>query len=140
MDGPIKLFFKSFYGGTDFEAQLLSVSTFLNVDVCLVLDRSGSMEGQKITDLRTAVDAFLFELEQTDADEQVALATYSDVSSLDQTLTTDYTDIRGVLATLQADGYTAIGEGLYSGITGVIGDRATHFLDSGYRADDRRAT
>jgi Ca-activated chloride channel family protein len=119
--GPIRLFFNSFYGGPDFESQISAVSTFLNVDVCLVLDRSGSMEGQKLIDLKIAVEGFLFELEQTNADEQVALASYSDSSRLDETLTTDYSAIRDKLNSLEADGTTAIGEGLYSGIAGVTG-------------------
>lgn len=120
-DGAVTLFFNSIYGGADFEPKLSSVSTFLNVDVCLVLDRSGSMQGQKLKDLRNAVNVFLNELEKTDADEQVALASYSDKARLDSALITDYAPIRKKVKNYKASGMTAIGLALYEGIDGVTG-------------------
>jgi uncharacterized protein YegL len=123
-NGPIALFFASFYGGQDFEPQVSVVSTFLNVDVCLVLDRSGSMKGQKLRDLKLAVHDFLDVLEQTDADEQVALASYSSKSRLDVKLVTKYAGIRDHVDDFRASGMTAIGRALNTGIDGVTGSRS----------------
>ena len=58
---------------------------------------------------------------QTDAEEQVALASYADSARLDQPLTTNYSLVRDKVRQFQASGRTAIGEGLYSGIAGVTG-------------------
>lgn len=121
-DGAVQLFFHSVYGGGDFEPEVTTVSTFLNVDVGLVLDRSGSMKGNKLRDLKDAVEVFLQELEKTDSDEQVALASYSTSSRLDETLTTDYAPIRKTVKKMNASGLTAIGQALYDGIDGVMGN------------------
>lgn len=119
--GAVSLFFSTFYGGQDFEPTLASTSTFMNVDVCLVLDRSGSMKGQKLKDLQNAVNVFLYELDQTTSDEQVALASYSSNASLDLNLSTDYGPIRKKVGKYKANGFTAIGEALQKGIDGVTG-------------------
>ncbi len=119
--GAVSLFFSSLYGGKEFEPTVTSISTFMNVDVCLVLDRSGSMKGQKLKDLQNAVSVFLYELDQTTSDEQVALASYSSNASLDLNLSTDYGPIRKKVGKYKADGFTAIGEALEKGIDGVTG-------------------
>lgn len=119
--GSIDLFFGSLYGHSEFEPSLESISTFMNVDVCLVLDRSGSMRGQKLVDLQAAVQVFLYELRQTTSDEQVALASYSSSATLDQNLTTDYSPITSDVNAFEARGMTAIGRALYAGINGVTG-------------------
>lgn len=99
-DGAIPLFFGRIVGAGDFEPSQTATASFLNVDICLVLDRSTSMKldddssesGMYISDPRfcdvptstsrwTALDAavqiFTNELRLTQGDEQVALATYS---------------------------------------------------------------
>ena len=125
VDGAVNLYFNSFYGGPDYEPSFTAVSSFLNVDVCLVLDRSGSMEGQKLTDLQTAVAGFFTELELTSSLEKVALASYSDASAVDQGLTTDYAVIKNDVNNFLADGYTAIGLALYSGMSAITGANAS---------------
>jgi Ca-activated chloride channel homolog len=120
--GAIDLFFSTFYGGKRFEPTVTAISTFMNIDVCLVLDRSGSMKGKKLRDLQAAVEVFLSELEDTDTDEQVALASYATTASLDVTLATDYSEIRDEVDDYEAKGNTAIGLALYKGIAGVTGN------------------
>ncbi len=103
--GAIPLFFSSFYGGGNFEPGLSSTASFLNVDVCLVLDRSTSMKLSTVTKesgmytsdprfcrppnaesrwmaLDGAVRVFAKLLRTTIGEEQVALATYSSGENL----------------------------------------------------------
>lgn len=119
--GGVSLFFNQFYGGKPFEPKLTAVSTFLNFDISLVLDRSGSMQGQKLAELKNAVKAFVDEIEKTDGEEKLAISTYSSSSKLEKNLTFDYKSILKVSNTMNADGMTAIGEGLYDGLDAVTG-------------------
>lgn len=100
VSGTIPLFFGKIVGSQDFEPVSQATASFLNIDVCLVLDRSTSMKlqddsserGMYISDSRfcsaptsdsrwvaldSAIRVFLDALGDTDAEEQVALATYS---------------------------------------------------------------
>lgn len=119
--GGVGLFFSQLYGVDNFEPTVTSISTFMNVDICLVLDRSGSMEGQPLKDLKNAVNVFLDELEATSSDEQVSLASYASNATLDRNLSTNYSNVRKDVDKLKADGMTAIGLGLQKGIDGVMG-------------------
>jgi Ca-activated chloride channel homolog len=120
--GGVPLFFNQFYGGRPFEPKITAVSTFLNFDISLVLDRSGSMKGQKLTDLKNAVKAFVDELKKTDGEEQLALSTYSSKSNVVEELTFNYDDIIKASNNITADGLTAIGLGLYDGLNALFGD------------------
>lgn len=62
-----------------------------------------------------AVDAFLNVLASTPQNEYVSLSTYASDATLDMNLTDDYDAIRSTLATLRANGATAIGEGMKQG-------------------------
>ncbi len=97
--GPVDLVFSKVLGVETFEPVETATSTQLDRDICLVVDRSGSMmwtltggssypAGTKECDkphatqsrwgaLATSVDAFLTELATTVQDERVALASYS---------------------------------------------------------------
>ncbi|MEM7455688.1 MAG: vWA domain-containing protein [Planctomycetota bacterium] len=96
--GPIDLFFGRFYGRPSFDVSHAATSSFINVDICLVLDRSGSMKYQAVgttvdyastrqcvpplpdsrwAELNTAVEAFVSRLEQTNIEERVAMVTFS---------------------------------------------------------------
>lgn len=99
-DGVVSLFFGGLIGVTNFEPEFAATASFLNVDICLVLDRSTSMKvdvdstesGLYTSDprfcappgsksrweaLHQAVQTFTDTLRSTPAAEQVALATYS---------------------------------------------------------------
>ena len=43
-DGSIRSFFGTFYGHPEYQPEIASISAFIDVDICLVLDRSGSMK------------------------------------------------------------------------------------------------
>jgi hypothetical protein len=96
--GPVDLLFAGVLGVRQFEPLESATSTQLDRDICLVVDRSGSMmwtlvnsrfpKGTEECDpphptqsrwgaLAVAVNAFLNELEDTVQDERVGLASYS---------------------------------------------------------------
>ena len=97
--GPVNLFFGGVLGVDTFEPVETATSTQLDRDICLVVDRSGSMmwtlaAGSQFPagtqpcgpphptksrwgTLATAVEAFLVELDDTVQDERVSLVSYS---------------------------------------------------------------
>lgn len=96
--GPVDLMFAGVLGVRQFEPSESAVSTQLDRDICLVVDRSGSMMWQLTNAqlppgapdcgppdptrsrwgaLNIALEAFLGELDKTAQDERVALASYS---------------------------------------------------------------
>ncbi|MEQ8850001.1 TadE/TadG family type IV pilus assembly protein [Botrimarina sp.] len=94
--GRVNLFFGSVLGTPAFEPQMTATSTMLERDICLVIDRSGSMgldisfggtgNGQncgplgsrtRFAALTEAVAAFVDELEVTYPEEHLALVSYS---------------------------------------------------------------
>jgi Mg-chelatase subunit ChlD len=101
--GPVNLLFAGVLGVNTFEPVEAATSTQLDRDICLVVDRSGSMmwtlaggsqfpAGTEPCDpphptksrwgqLATAVEAFLVELDETVQDERVSLASYSSNTS-----------------------------------------------------------
>ncbi len=94
--GPVPLFFGRVLGVNTFEPAMSATSTMLDRDICIVIDRSGSMglpvtqpgggngqncgpldPGTRFAALDTAVDAFLEELDFTFPRERVSLVSYS---------------------------------------------------------------
>lgn len=98
--GPVSLFFGRQIGAANFEPMTTSTASFLNIDICLVLDRSTSMKVDVNSDekglytsdprfcrpptstsrwnaLHDAVQVFTDTLRGTRAIELVALSTYS---------------------------------------------------------------
>ena len=120
--GPINLFFSGATGAHTFEPVHKAVSTQVDRDIALALDRSGSMayavdehtggywsppelpEGwfwgdpappnARWRDLVNAVDQFLDALADTPPDESVSVATFSYSAALDVPLTLNYQDVR----------------------------------------------
>jgi Mg-chelatase subunit ChlD len=121
--GPVDLLFAGVLGVREFEPQHVATSTQLDRDICLVVDRSGSMMWSLFGDdtpggtcnpphptesrwgnLNSAVAAFLVELEQTRQNELCGLVSYSSnasacgrtyqISTIDSDLTGNYQAIR----------------------------------------------
>lgn len=118
LDGPISLLMPNVMGTSQFETEQAAVSTLMEVDIALVLDRSGSMAfasneiANLVTppasappgwgfcdpappicrwrDVHAAVAVFLDEMIRSPANEQVSLSTYNDLVLTDQSLTADY--------------------------------------------------
>ena len=99
LDGPVDLFLGRVMGVSTFEPTQSATSTQLDRDICLVVDRSGSMmekakgrgmagpacgpphKNSRWAALHKAVDSFIDELERTVQEEQCALVTYSSAGS-----------------------------------------------------------
>jgi Flp pilus assembly protein TadG len=161
--GPVPLFFGSLIGTPSFEPVQTATASFLNVDICLVLDRSTSMK-QTITEggglyasdprfcqppnassrwmaLDSAVRVFLAELADTDADERLAIATYScdgcgfspsacgistSATSLDCALTGDLSRATAAIDRLTSgvwNGHTFIEAGMDEGLAALTDPR-----------------
>ena len=95
-----------------------------NVDMVIVLDRSGSMKGRKIEDARRAVLKLLSNLS---AEDRFALVTYSDGVQIASGLfnVTEDNRVRIVSAVngMRAGGGTNLGAGLQAGINLLISQR-----------------
>jgi Ca-activated chloride channel family protein len=160
-DGVVRLFFGSLIGTPSFQPVQSATASFLNVDICLVLDRSTSMkegvdeDGIMYTNdsrfcrvpnstsrwkiLDGAVRVFIEELADTDADEKVALATYSSdlsstnycgvsssPSSLDRRLDSNLTGITQAMDRLTTsvwNGNTYIESGMRTGLAALLDTR-----------------
>ncbi|MCA9260425.1 MAG: VWA domain-containing protein [Planctomycetales bacterium] len=151
--GVVPLFFSTLIGSAPFEPQQTATASFLNVDICLVLDRSTSMKlnadssetGMYTSDSRfcsaprsnsrwaaldDAVRVFVDELDDTEADEQVGLATYSsglsgycgtngNASRIDSWLNSDLTQVTDAMDSLLNstwNGNTNIEAGMRDGV------------------------
>ena len=106
LDGTVPLFFSRLVGSDEYSPQVTAIASFLNVDICLVLDRSTSMKfkvdstetGMSLLDrrfckapssnsrwaaLEKAVKVFHDELRKNTAEEQVSIVTFgSDLDSV----------------------------------------------------------
>lgn len=131
IDGPVDLFLGQVLGVNTFEPTQVAASTQLDRDICLVVDRSGSMM-EKITGsglagktcdpphptksrwgaLNIAVESFVDELEGTAQEEQCALVSYSSsgrecnisftTSDINADLALTYAKIRSEMAKLSS--------------------------------------
>lgn len=118
LDGPISLMMPNIIGRSSVNITEVAISTSVEVDIALVLDRSGSMAyavdeianplvkpnsaplGWVFCDpappicrwrnLVAAVDAFLNEISSSPMDEQVSLSTYNHIALTDVSLTNNY--------------------------------------------------
>ena len=161
LGGAVPLFFGAFAGQPEFEPVQSATASFLNVDICLVLDRSSSMKlnadssesGMYTSDKRfcsavngtsrwmaldKAVRIFVQTLRTSNADEKVALVTYSSdltgykpalcgasaaPSSLDSPLSTNLALLESEMDRLKNstwNGNTFIESGMRTGIAALI--------------------
>jgi Ca-activated chloride channel homolog len=131
LSGPVNLLFAGVLGVDQFKPKETATSTQLDRDICLVLDRSGSMmesltggkDPQGDCDpphptksrwgaLSIAVNSFLDELAKTQQDEHVGMASYSSdekdcgntykISQIDSDLVGDMSTIRNAVAKISS--------------------------------------
>lgn len=85
-----------------------------NADIVLVMDRSGSMSGNKILDAKQALLSAVDYVEQydTSGESRIGLVTFSSSSSVDTSLTKNYQSVERAIRRFSAGGATTIGGGL----------------------------
>jgi len=121
--GPVGLFFAPVIGHREFEPVQSATATRLDRDIALVLDVSGSMASNgRFQGLQKALDVFLSELDQTSQSERISLTVYSTQERKRVDLTDDLQLIRDAFAQETPDGFTAIGQGLESGLDSIVND------------------
>lgn len=113
--GGVDLFFGNLHGVKVFETRQEAISTYLERDIVLVIDRSGSMSGQKYRDLCDAIAIFVATVEETPTKEFMGLASYSSTASVDQGYTLDLKLIPGKARSLPVNGMTSISAGIDAG-------------------------
>lgn len=129
LSGPVPLLFGNVMGFSEFEPRTTAAATYIERDVVLVVDRSGSMSGRKFGDLVGAIRVFVDTLNGTPVDEQVGLASYNDRASEDVQLTQNLAEITGTLTTLRTQGFTSISRGMSAGKAIMDRSRNAEFVE-----------
>ncbi|MBE2269010.1 MAG: VWA domain-containing protein, partial [Anaerolinea sp.] len=126
---------------------ITSVEPFVNPDVpvsvVLVIDVSGSMQGQPLADAKVAATRFLDRLSEND---RVAVVAFSDRVNLDvvdiareAVFTTDKSELYRLIDDLQANGGTPLYDAAYKAVQSVsaeiVGNRAVILLTDGRDED-----
>lgn len=127
--GSIPLLFGNVLGFSTFEPQVTTAATYIERDVVLVVDRSGSMRGSKFRELQQAIDVFIATLNTTPVDEQVGLASYSKNATEDVQLTKNLGEVSDGLAKLSTDGRTSISRGMRAGAAIMYAGRDEDFVE-----------
>lgn len=127
--GAIPLFFGSLTGMDFFEAESTAAATYIERDVVLVVDRSGSMLGSKFSDLVSAIKTFTNTLDETPVDEHVGLASYAEYASMNVSLTTNLHRINQGVRSLTPEGWTSVSRGMVSGNQIMQGGRNENFVE-----------
>ena len=97
----------------------------------IVLDRSGSMTGDKITRAKESVHRFISLMEHGD---RTSLFAFSDKVVMLKSLTGDQGDLENAVQSIQAGGHTALFDGIARGVEsvqGISGRRAVIVLTDG---------
>lgn len=127
--GPVPLFFGNIFGVNFFEPTVNATATYIERDVVLVVDRSGSMGGSKFRDLVAAIDIFIETLDGTPVDEEVGLASYSEFATEDVPLTDNLAEITAGIRGLRVGGRTSISRGMEAGSNIMDGSRGADFVE-----------
>lgn len=122
LSGPVGLIFGRMLGRDNFQPTEEAIATFMERDVVLVIDRSGSMSDpsetkgrSKFDELKVAVSSFVNVLKANSTDESVGLASYSSTATQDVQLTKTLDSITTKLNSLRASGNTSISAGMDAG-------------------------
>lgn len=130
LSGSVGLFFGRVLGVSAFEPVETCTSTYIQRDIVLVLDRSGSMmEDNKFRDLRSAVRLFVSIMQDSPVEERIGLASYSTDATEDIRLTTNLDLITSRVDRMTFSGLTNISGGLDSGRRIISNGRSPMFVE-----------
>jgi Mg-chelatase subunit ChlD len=127
--GSIPLLFGNLLGLSHFEPRMVSAATYIERDVVLVVDRSGSMRGSKFRELRQAIEVFVDTLDTTPVDELVGSASYNHRATEDVPLTSHLAEISTQLGRLSTRGRTSISRGMEAGRAIMDKGRSKDFVE-----------
>ncbi|HNS53477.1 MAG TPA: TadE/TadG family protein [Syntrophales bacterium] len=120
------------FGVNTIPVSAIGVAQRRDVEIMLILDRSGSMAGQKMTDLKRAANSFLDFFVETQAEDRVGLISFATTVTLDRPLGSDFVDeMRSAISAMTAVGATntedaidrAGGAGSFTDQSALPGDR-----------------
>ena len=130
LSGNVSLFFGRVLNVPTFQPQEFATATFIQRDIVLVVDRSGSMlDFNKFNDLRAAIGVFIQILNDSPVAERVGLASYSTAASQDVQLTEDLALINGAMARMPVAGFTNISGGIDAGGNIMARGRSRDFVE-----------
>jgi Ca-activated chloride channel homolog len=136
--GSVGLFFGRMLGRSFFEPTERATATFVERDLVVVVDRSGSMLGQKFIDLQRAMVTFVSVIRAAKLDTRVGLASYSSNATEDVVLTSNLDLITRAMSRMPVAGSTSISRGMSAGEkimkrarTGQIVERSMIVLTDG---------
>ena len=110
----------------------LGIARKNEVEIMLILDRSGSMAGSKITDLKNAAKSFVSFFEETQDTDKMGLISFATTARVDVNLGNNYVStMNNLINNMSANGATnaedalirSIGTGGFTDQTGVPGER-----------------
>lgn len=123
--GSVPLMFANIFGVSDFSPVQTATASASVRDICLVLDRSGSMSRAedgvtRLEALQVAVRTFLAEVETSSPNARISLVSYSTGATTDVGLTDDFSGILNEVNQFNADGFTNIREALRFGSDSLL--------------------
>jgi len=128
--GSVPLFFGRIFNISSFEPEETATATYVQRDIVLVVDRSGSMlDDRKFEGLRAAVRIFNATLNSSPVQERVGLASYSTTATEDVELTDNLTLIDGAMARMPVNGFTNISGGIDAGGRVMSRGRSRQFVE-----------
>ncbi len=128
--GSVPLFFGRIFNISSFEPEEAATATYVQRDIVLVVDRSGSMlDDRKFEGLKAAVAIFNATLNASPVQERVGLASYSTTATEDVELTDNLTLIDTAMARMSANGFTNISGGIDAGGRIMSRGRTRQFVE-----------
>ncbi len=113
--GSVGLFFGKVLGKGFFEPTERAIATFVERDLVVVVDTSGSMAGQKFADLQAAMQTFISTIRAANLQTRVGLASYATFGSERVQLTSNLDATSTAMSRLQVGGFTSISGGMEAG-------------------------
>jgi uncharacterized protein YegL len=129
LSGSVNLYFAKLLGVSAFSPKETATATYVERDIVLVVDRSGSMRGQKFRDLQAAVRVFVDVLVRNPVEEKVGLASYSTFATEDVQMTDQLQLINDAMNRMPVDGFTSISRGIEAGERIMRNSRSRDFVE-----------